>query len=286
MSAPEDVQDVAEVLALHCNFVKHDGRPCGQRVCVGWLTSCAHLFCDDHAREWFGCNVDCPVCTAPGHEPTRVMKVDLASLHKRRRMVALGFQPFEVFAAASEAFEFWASQKARESTWHVQAIDRLQKREHKMREAYEHRAEQVEGIMRELEEQRVSAEKRLEASVLRGEQLASEIREVRERLEDVHRRHRELQAADAFSWARQAGVGDGGDWRLRWSERRSGSLGFDGTTGAPPSKPPTPSKRQLDGASLPRRTFAGGGLHSALGVASAGVGPLNSARPTRRRRLH
>ncbi|CAE8700545.1 unnamed protein product, partial [Polarella glacialis] len=71
-SAPVDVQDEHEVLALHCNFVQQNGRPCACRTDVGWLTCCAHLFCSNHAKEWFGSNMDCPLCKTG--EAVNVMK--------------------------------------------------------------------------------------------------------------------------------------------------------------------------------------------------------------------
>jgi len=244
-----DIQDTSELLALHCNYPQKSDRPCACRVEVGWLTSCAHLFCTEHAKQWFASNVDCPVCRAGG--PVRMLKVNCKRPRKERNLAMLGFLPSQVFQAASEAFEFWAQQKMLEHDWQAEASVKLEARESRLRGTYQERAMEVERVISQLSEQKYALEQRLCDMTSRGDALRVQAEEAQVRLERLRRRCEALEAADdgwraAPAW--RGGVGNG----------PSGGAA-SATPGAPMGVPPPPPAFAGRAGGLSNVLFGGDG---------------------------
>lgn len=206
LGAPVDSQNPDELLALHCNFVLLNGRPCACRIDVGWLTNCSHLFCAEHAKEWFASNVDCPVCHGSG--AVRVLKVDFNRPSKERNLAMMGFLPSQVFQAASEAFGFWAQQKMLEHDWQAEVSKKSQVREARLRGTYQERAREVSKVIEALTQKKTKLKQQLREMLAHGEQLKEQAAEVSARLVHVQRCCTMLQAADdgwkaAPSWRRE-----------------------------------------------------------------------------------
>eukprot|EP00928_Gymnodinium_smaydae_P063096 TRINITY_DN46779_c0_g1_i1.p1 TRINITY_DN46779_c0_g1~~TRINITY_DN46779_c0_g1_i1.p1 ORF type:complete len:361 (-),score=67.60 TRINITY_DN46779_c0_g1_i1:195-1277(-) len=136
----------SNAMEFHCNFPLTSGRPCGCLLTEGWLTSCGHVLCCEHGREWFAMNVGCPVCNC--EQAVRVIKVNFR--RKDANLLALGFTPREVLEAAAHAFDFWSAQKTLERTWQQEDLQQLVRRDARLRQIYEKRAAEAVGAMRSL----------------------------------------------------------------------------------------------------------------------------------------
>eukprot|EP00747_Dinoflagellata_sp_TGD_P168327 gnl/TRDRNA2_/TRDRNA2_194477_c0_seq1.p1 gnl/TRDRNA2_/TRDRNA2_194477_c0~~gnl/TRDRNA2_/TRDRNA2_194477_c0_seq1.p1 ORF type:complete len:290 (+),score=56.52 gnl/TRDRNA2_/TRDRNA2_194477_c0_seq1:71-940(+) len=114
--ANEDREEFAQdFLALKCNYrIDVDGKPgiCGKAIDgEAWVTNCSHIFCPDHARQWFRADDRCPICL------DKEGKVRLAKMNASKASVAtcatslIGFSPPDVQAAFSASLRFWMEQK-------------------------------------------------------------------------------------------------------------------------------------------------------------------------------
>mmetsp|Transcript_63596 Transcript_63596/g.200980 ORF Transcript_63596/g.200980 Transcript_63596/m.200980 type:complete len:287 (-) Transcript_63596:80-940(-) len=277
---PVDVEKQEEVLALHCNFAQQEGRPCARRIQVGWLTSCSHLLCPEHAKEWFASNVECPVCRSGA---VRMLKVDFRRPRRERNLAMMGFLPSQVFQAASEAFEFWAQQKMLEHDWQMEAGARLQAREDRLRSAYQERATEVERVMTMLSQKKQELTERLHDAAAHGNALQTEAAEARKKIERVKRRCAVLEAQGLQLPAKAPDDG----WREATAWRAGAGGGAAGATkrGAAGNAPgpaavptPTPVFAGRPGG-LSCGNIFDGGLGRLRGSATpAGIGGLGGKR--------
>eukprot|EP00927_Polykrikos_kofoidii_P022510 TRINITY_DN20983_c0_g1_i1.p1 TRINITY_DN20983_c0_g1~~TRINITY_DN20983_c0_g1_i1.p1 ORF type:complete len:268 (-),score=29.96 TRINITY_DN20983_c0_g1_i1:345-1148(-) len=76
-----------------------------------WATSCSHIFCARHAREWFKTENRCPVCL-DREGVVRVAKVHAhgESLSKVQSLL-VGLAPMEIQLAYKSALHFWVQHK-------------------------------------------------------------------------------------------------------------------------------------------------------------------------------
>lgn len=119
----ESGKDAAEerFLALRCNFPSKDGNSCTAALTEGWATSCSHLFCSEHANEWFSGDDRCPVCL---DKQGRVRMVKVGAPKTKRQQVhtlMIGHNPCDAQLAATTAINFWTEQKKEEFHRHLTA---------------------------------------------------------------------------------------------------------------------------------------------------------------------
>eukprot|EP00427_Karlodinium_veneficum_P021169 CAMPEP_0169113202 /NCGR_PEP_ID=MMETSP1015-20121227/28070_1 /TAXON_ID=342587 /ORGANISM="Karlodinium micrum, Strain CCMP2283" /LENGTH=293 /DNA_ID=CAMNT_0009175345 /DNA_START=71 /DNA_END=952 /DNA_ORIENTATION=+ len=95
---------------FRCNFRKPGEKCCTRLANEGWVTACSHIFCQEHAKEWFTTNDDCPICRQ-GH--VKMMKLDMpiTDVKKRRKSDVMGMNPNEITEACTTALNFWTDQK-------------------------------------------------------------------------------------------------------------------------------------------------------------------------------
>lgn len=172
-----------DAVAFHCNFMVQTGRPCGCQVREGWVTSCAHIFCEKHAKEWFNSNMDCPVCCNGKHP--RVMKMSFERSPKTDSQRVLGLFPNEILQAAGDALEFWAHQKSQELIWDKQASARFHASEAQLQRQRRELQEQVTKAVTELQERRQLLKQELSDSLARRDKVESKLRAAKEHLRRV-----------------------------------------------------------------------------------------------------
>lgn len=188
-----------EFVALRCNFPLKDGGICRKALLEGWATSCSHLFCPDHAREWFQADDRCPVCLDK-RGAVRMAKVgapkdDATKVHT----LLVGRPPCDIQLAAATAMNFWLAQKFEEFSHEQQAeqdvTDKLRRLigngRKRLTEAEALNKSMLAGVQ-ELRRQHREAEQQL----VQGREEASGLQS---RLTQVHRAYK-----DALS--RAAGV--------------------------------------------------------------------------------
>lgn len=107
-----DQQDLKEFIAFRCNMPLEGGRVCDKVVCEAWATSCSHIFCQEHAREWFQEHDFCPVCRDEKAGKVRVLQIGGAPDPKLGpESLLIGRLPQEGVTALKTAFSFWMEQK-------------------------------------------------------------------------------------------------------------------------------------------------------------------------------
>ena len=161
------------MFAIHCNF-KQCGRACRRRIHIGWLTSCSHVFCHEHAEMWFPSHLECPVCQTG--KACRVVKVDLNKAHKEKELALLGFLPGEALEAASEAFRFWAFQKTLESDWSQDEHDDLQLQRQRLKHALTDRSNEAEAAVQHLSQKSMSLARELRTASAQRDSLQEQLR--------------------------------------------------------------------------------------------------------------
>lgn len=103
-----------EFLALRCNYPLKDGKVCSKVLTEGWATSCSHIFCPDHAREWFQKDERCPICLDKQGN-VRMAKVATSTQEQAQvQKLLIGRSPPDIMLAASAAMSFWVEQKQQE----------------------------------------------------------------------------------------------------------------------------------------------------------------------------
>eukprot|EP00930_Biecheleria_cincta_P076844 TRINITY_DN64066_c0_g1_i1.p1 TRINITY_DN64066_c0_g1~~TRINITY_DN64066_c0_g1_i1.p1 ORF type:complete len:271 (-),score=56.33 TRINITY_DN64066_c0_g1_i1:52-864(-) len=182
---PVDVQDDNEVLAFHCNFMEHAGKPCARRTDSGYLTSCSHLFCDEHAKSWFASHVDCPLCKDGG--AVRIVKVDFSRPRRQVDLAMVGFSPEEILQAASEAFGLYSSQKMLEHDWQTEAGLRLKACKHRLQQSVEHQLDRARTAYEGLSQQNGQLKEELRKAQFRRGRLQDEVGKAGKRLAELDR---------------------------------------------------------------------------------------------------
>jgi len=106
--------DQQDFMVLRCNFQDKEGKPCGKALSEGLATSCSHIFCTEHAQEWFRKEDRCPICLDKEGK-IRVAKVVTATNDQSRvQKLLIGRSPSDIQLAASTAMQFWLGQKMSE----------------------------------------------------------------------------------------------------------------------------------------------------------------------------
>jgi len=107
---PDGADPYDEWGRFHCNFPG-----CMRRTEVAYVTSCSHIFCEQHAKQVFKGRDTCPCC------PEQSRRVDVISLDLSRknvvrkgRMCLVGMNPTEIQQACETAMCFWMTQKSYE----------------------------------------------------------------------------------------------------------------------------------------------------------------------------
>lgn len=87
-------------MAFKCNL-----QECEERLAqsLGYC-DCGHVFCVQHAKDWFRSHKDCPVCG----ERVRVRWADFAT---ERERALVGCSPEAMLKALEEGMRFWTQQK-------------------------------------------------------------------------------------------------------------------------------------------------------------------------------
>lgn len=99
-----------DFLALRCNYPT-EGKVCGKVLTEGWATSCSHIFCPDHAKEWFQKDERCPICLDKQGN-VRMAKVATSTNEQAQvQKLLIGRSPLDIMLSASTAMNFWIEQK-------------------------------------------------------------------------------------------------------------------------------------------------------------------------------
>jgi len=191
---PHAGRAMEEFLAVRCNFPLEDGKVCGKDVtALGWCTSCAHIFCEAHARHHFEHDNRCPICLDEiGDVRIRKVGVSVAAQNTSPCTQLVGRSPLDAQAAVSPCISFWMEQKFSEFKRQVNAEreqdDRLRhlldSSRRRLQEADTLRAKQ-RVINQELERQLQKAEQERKANHQEMRQLEVALEQSTRRWQDA-----------------------------------------------------------------------------------------------------
>ncbi|KAI6659946.1 E3 ubiquitin-protein ligase CCNB1IP1-like [Oopsacas minuta] len=101
---------------LVCNFAK-----CRQTLgSFGWITSCSHVFCDEHGNHEFNrsANKRCPACKSDMNGKFNIVRADLHPSEEYKSMALAGQRPEVVMEICSRAIALWMYQSTQEKLYH------------------------------------------------------------------------------------------------------------------------------------------------------------------------
>lgn len=247
--------EMGDFLAFRCNFTEQGGKACSAILSEGWVTSCSHLICMQHAKEWFESNDDCPVCR---NGAARLLRVDLSqAMSKRRRCMSLvGMTPPEIMQASETALNFWLDQKVFEFQQDAKRQTVLGDRYKKTEELVKERLVESENACNGLQEERRVLELRIEEAERDNSKAENQLRELERELTAAEEEYRSLHSRVSH-----------GDFRafFRRSLHDSSPMpggGMDGRAG-------TPAARSRDGGG----GAAASSTHSRMASTDAGSFP-------------
>ena len=101
---------------LVCNFAKCR-KPLGS---YGWVTSCSHVFCDEHGNQEFNrsSNKRCPACKSDVNGKYNIVRADLQPCEEYKSMALAGQRPEVVMEICSRAIALWMYQASQEKLYH------------------------------------------------------------------------------------------------------------------------------------------------------------------------
>ena len=101
---------------LVCNFAK-----CRKSLgSFGWITSCSHVFCDEHGNQEFNrsSNKRCPACKSDVNGKYNIVRADLHPCEEYKSMALAGQRPEVVMEICSRSIALWMYQASQEKLYH------------------------------------------------------------------------------------------------------------------------------------------------------------------------
>ncbi|XP_073692759.1 E3 ubiquitin-protein ligase CCNB1IP1-like [Garra rufa] len=97
----------ASKFTLLCNSHKCRAKLSG----FAWVTSCSHVFCDQHGSEEFSRTpAICPACSSMLPGKLDVIRTEMAPSEQYKAMVLIGLPPETVLEISHKALDFWTYQ--------------------------------------------------------------------------------------------------------------------------------------------------------------------------------
>lgn len=188
---PEDPEQRHELLVFHCNFATK-GELCRHPLKEGWVTACSHLFCYEHAKEWFQSHNDCPVCRCGKINLIR-MDLSQASVKRRGRMSLIGMTPPEIIQASETALNFWVDQKVFEFHMKGKRQNQLINQQKSIEEHIKTKLREAEATCNALEAEQQQLQQQIDEKEKENRKVSEELQRLRWDLAAAEDRHNSLQ---------------------------------------------------------------------------------------------
>mmetsp|Transcript_17618 Transcript_17618/g.49903 ORF Transcript_17618/g.49903 Transcript_17618/m.49903 type:complete len:314 (+) Transcript_17618:115-1056(+) len=134
---------------VHCNYVSDSGEPCNLLLEDAWVTACSHVFCREHAKEWFQGHEDCPICR---DGKVKCIRMNFSKgRFRQQRLLLIGMPPNDILQATQTALNFWIDQKALEYQQRTEYGKTLRGREASIEESLKAKLGEIEASCKELE---------------------------------------------------------------------------------------------------------------------------------------
>jgi len=165
------------LLVFHCNFPTQGNEPCNRPLDEAWVTSCSHLLCYSHAKEWFQSHDGCPLCRSGR---VNILRVNLtqASVAKRGRAALLGMTPPQIMQSTQTALAFWVDQTLHEFMDMGQRQRQLTDQQRNMEDHIKSKLTEGEALCNAME----AEQQQLEAKIGEVEKETRQVKEEMERL--------------------------------------------------------------------------------------------------------
>lgn len=191
-SADSRSQPHMEFLQYHCNFIMPNKECCGKTVGTGWITACSHLFCQEHAKEWFTTNNECPICRA-GAVKLVHLSFSRGSHDRKTRTTMVGMLPTEIILATEVGLQFWLDQKVHEYQARQEQQIQLQQKQKGMEDHIRRELEVSEKTCEKMEDEHqqiLHQIRTIDESVSKAE---NELKDVSTQIADAEHRYNSLQ---------------------------------------------------------------------------------------------
>ena len=120
---------------LVCNFAK-----CRKSLgSFGWITSCSHVFCDEHGNQEFNrsSNKRCPACKSDVNGKYNIVRADLQPCEEYKSMALAGQRPEVVMEICSRAIALWMYQASQEQLYHEHSARQAKEKACDLEQYYE-----------------------------------------------------------------------------------------------------------------------------------------------------
>ncbi|XP_030832215.1 E3 ubiquitin-protein ligase CCNB1IP1-like [Strongylocentrotus purpuratus] len=165
-----------------CNY-----RKCRQGLnSNAWVTSCSHIFCDEHGAKEFNKKSVCPACDT--HLPSKfdVIRIDLSPSEQYKSMVLAGQRPEIILEACSRALTFWTYQIDQERMYQDYVAKKAKERNTQMEQYCEQLLNRTQTEVTSLKSQISALRREVETTKKR-------YNDVYEKLVERNRQHQKLQ---------------------------------------------------------------------------------------------
>ncbi|XP_063955364.1 E3 ubiquitin-protein ligase CCNB1IP1-like [Lytechinus pictus] len=165
-----------------CNY-----RKCRQSLnSNAWVTSCSHIFCDEHGSKEFNKKALCPACDNNLPGKFDVIRIDLSPSEQYKSMVLAGQRPEIILEVCSRALAFWTYQIEQERTYQDYVSKKAKERNTQMEQYCEQLLNRTQTEVSSLKSQISALRREVEGTKKR-------YNDVYEKLVEKNRQHQKLQ---------------------------------------------------------------------------------------------
>lgn len=192
MEDGSETHQLEDFLLVHCNHVSKTGEACNSTLEEAWVTGCSHVFCCEHAKEWFQSHEDCPICR---DGRVKLMRMDLSRVAAKRRgrMLLLGMTPQEILQATETALNFWVDQKSCEFLQRKNNCEALIQREKTIEESLKDKLSEVETSCKELETEQRQLQQKIDETEKESIKVKEQAQRLKREFLEVDDQHNSLQ---------------------------------------------------------------------------------------------
>jgi len=219
-------QTETDILALHCNFPCEGGKPCGKELEEAWATSCSHLFCSEHMKEWFATDERCPICLDKQGKVKMLRVTTSKDRSARVHSLLVGLSPPEIQIAASSAMRFWLEQKCMEYQQERKSEQELMALSKRLTTNGRERLTEADALKQSLEASSEALRRQLREAKQKNARDREELNKVRSRFARLREDFKEAQGKTVGLQARapmRSELAEAGRWPSRTPRRKAGT---------------------------------------------------------------
>ncbi|XP_072167255.1 E3 ubiquitin-protein ligase CCNB1IP1-like isoform X2 [Diadema setosum] len=156
-----------------CNY-----RKCRKTInSNAWVTSCSHIFCDEHGSQEFNKKTVCPACDTNLPGKLDILRIDLSPSEQYKSMVLAGQRPEVILEICSRAVAFWTYQIHQERTYQDYVATKVKERSTQVEQYYEQLLSRTRAEASSLKAQVTALKKEIEMNKKRYHDISEKLME-------------------------------------------------------------------------------------------------------------